>query len=304
MFRVGHLSDLHATPVRIRDPRELAGKRLLGWLSWHVRRRRAHRPDVLAALLDDLHRDPPDQVVVTGDLTNLACESEFAAARAWLERIGPPSAVTVVPGNHDAYVAIARERSWDRWSEYLCSDPRPAADAAGGDEFPTLRVRGAVALIGVSTALPTRPGLATGALGEAQLARLARLLEGLHDSSLCRILLLHHPPTPGVVSARRALVDAGALRELLRRTGVDLVLHGHGHRTQIGALAGPRGPIPVIGARSSSDVGSRADKRAQYHVYAIEPAAGGSARFRIRMQVRGWDPETRRFVAEGERELG
>jgi hypothetical protein len=53
MFRVGHLSDLHATPVRIRNPRELAGKRLLGWLSWHVRRRRVHRPDVLEALIED-----------------------------------------------------------------------------------------------------------------------------------------------------------------------------------------------------------------------------------------------------------
>jgi 3',5'-cyclic AMP phosphodiesterase CpdA len=210
----------------------------------------------------------------------------------------------VVPGNHDAYVAIARERSWDRWSEYLRSDPRPGADAASADTFPTLRVRGAAAIIGLSTALPTRPGLATGALGEAQLARLAGLLDGLRDSPLCRILLLHHPPTPGAVSARRALVDAGALRALLSRSGVDLVLHGHGHRTQIGALEGPRGPIPVVGARSASDVGSRADKRAQYHVYAIEPAARGPARFRIRMQVRGWDPATRRFVVEGERELG
>lgn len=304
MFRVAHLSDLHATPVRIRDPRELAGKRLLGWLSWHVRRRRAHRPEVLEALVEDLRRDPPDQVVVTGDLTNVACESEFAAARAWLERIGPPSAVSIVPGNHDAYVAIARERSWDRWSEYLRSDAGPGADAGALDEFPTLRVRGAAAIIGLSTALPTWPGLATGALGAAQLARLERLLGSLRDSPLCRILLLHHPPTPGAVSARRALVDADALRTLLARAGVDLILHGHGHRTLVGALEGPQGPIPVVGARSSSDVGLRADKRAQYHVYTIEPAPGGARRFRIRMQVRGWDASARRFAAEGERELG
>ena len=301
MFRVGHLSDLHATPVRIRDPRELAGKRLLGWLSWHARRRRAHRPEVLEALIEDLRREAPDQVVVTGDLTNVACEPEFVAARAWLERIGPPSAVTVVPGNHDAYVAVPRERSWERWSEYLRSDPGSAADTGASDEFPTLRVRGAAAIIGLSTALPTRPGLATGALGAPQLERLARLLDSLRDSSLCRILLLHHPPMPGVVSSRRALVDAGALRALLARSGVDLVLHGHGHRTQIGALAGPAGPIPVVGARSASDAGSRPDKLAQYHVYAIEPAAG--RRFRIQMRIRGWDPAARRFAPVGEQAL-
>src|SRR5262245_10276362 len=137
MFRVGHLSDLHATPVRIRDPRELAGKRLLGWLSWHVRRQRTHQPEVLEALIEDPHRVAPDQIVVPGDLTNVACEHEFVAAREWLERIGPPASVSIVPGNHDAYVEVAREVSWDLWADYLRSDPQPAA---GASEFPSLRV--------------------------------------------------------------------------------------------------------------------------------------------------------------------
>ena len=300
MFRVGHLSDLHATPVRFRSPRELHGKRLLGWLSWQVRRSRVHRPDVLEALIEDLHRVAPDQVVVTGDLTNIACEQEFVAARGWLERIGPPAQVSIVPGNHDAYAPIPRERSWDHWSEFLRSDPAPGGNRAAVDPFPTLRVRSAAAFVGLSSALPTALGRATGTLGEAQLARLERLLAKLADSKLCRILLLHHPPIEGAVTARRALTDADALRGVLRRTGVDLVLHGHGHRTLIGTLEGPSGPIPVVGARSSSDVGLRPDKRAQYHLYEIEPAAGGARRFQIRLRVRGWDPAARRFEAEGE----
>ena len=178
MFRVGHLSDLHATPVSIRDPRELASKRLLGWLSWHVRRRRVHQPDVLEALIDDLHRNAPDQVVVTGDLTNVACEQEFVDARAWLERIGTPTQVSIVPGNHDAYVEIPRENSWDHWSEFLRSDPQPGASSAARDSFPTLRVRGAAAFVGLSTATPTAPGLATGSLGSEQLERLVDDFDG------------------------------------------------------------------------------------------------------------------------------
>jgi 3',5'-cyclic AMP phosphodiesterase CpdA len=300
MFRVGHLSDLHATPVRIRSPRELLGKRLPGWLSWRVRRSRRHRPDVLEALIEDLHRAAPDQIVVTGDLTNLSCEQEFVSARAWLDRIGSPATVSIVPGNHDAYVPISREASWDHWSEFLRSDPLPGA----GEGFPTLRVRGAAAFLGLCSAAPTAIGLATGALGEAQLARLEHLLETGIDSKLCRILLLHHPPTQGAVSVRRSLTDASALRAVLRRQGVDLVLHGHGHRTLIGALEGPSGPIPVVGARSSSDVGHRPDKRAQYHLYEIEPATGGARRFRIRLRIRGWDPATRRFAPEGDQLLG
>jgi 3',5'-cyclic AMP phosphodiesterase CpdA len=303
MFRVGHLSDLHATPVRFRSPRELHGKRLLGWLSWQVRRSRVHRPDVLEALIEDLHREAPDQVVVTGDLTNIACEQEFVAARGWLQRIGPPEKVSIVPGNHDAYAPIPRERSWDHWSEFLRSDPVEGASGNAPGEFPTLRLRGGAAFIGLSSAQPTALGQATGTLGQAQLARLEALLARLSDSNLCRILLLHHPPTEGAVTARRALTDAEALRGVLRRTGVDLVLHGHGHRTLIGAVDGPSGRIPVVGARSSSDVGLRPDKRAQYHLYEIEPSAGGARRFQIRLRIRGWDPAARRFAAEGEQLL-
>jgi 3',5'-cyclic AMP phosphodiesterase CpdA len=251
-------------------------------------------------LIDDLHGVAPDQVVVTGDLTNVACEQEFVAAREWLERIGPPATVSIVPGNHDAYVEIARERSWDHWADFLRSDP---SAGAGDGEFPTLRVRGGAALIGLCSARPSGYGMATGALGAEQLARLEKILDGLRDSPLCRIVLIHHPPGEGAVSARRALTDADALRAVLRRGGADLVLHGHGHRTLVGELDGPAGAIPVVGVRSSSDVGHRPDKRAQYHLYEIEPSPGASRRFRIRMQVRGWDPAAKRFVSESERSL-
>src|SRR4029450_8202128 len=107
MFRVAHLSDLHATPPRGALP-ALAGKRLLGWLSWRVRRHRVHRPAVLDALVAALERESPDQVVVTGDLTNVAGEEEFPAARAWLERLGPPGRVSLVPGDTHPYRRVRR----------------------------------------------------------------------------------------------------------------------------------------------------------------------------------------------------
>lgn len=301
MFSVAHLSDLHATPVRVERPADLASKRVLGWLSWRVRRRRAHRPEVLDALARDLDDLQPDQVVVTGDLTNVAGAHEFPAAREWLERFGGPRRVSIVPGNHDAYVAVPRESSWDLWTSYLAADGH-----RGPAEFPTLRVRGPVAIVGACSALPTRPFLATGRLGPPQLERLEKLLVELADSSLCRILLIHHPPTDGVVSPRRALTDAAALRGVLERTGADLVLHGHGHRTCFGELPGPDAPIPVVGVPSSSDVGRRPEKRARYHVYEIEATQGASApglRFRIKVRMRGYDPATGRFGAEGERPL-
>jgi 3',5'-cyclic AMP phosphodiesterase CpdA len=253
---------------------------------------------VLEALLDDLHAQAPDHVAVTGDLTNVSLEDEFPAARGWLERLGDPQRVTAVPGNHDAYVAVAPERSWDLWREWLRADAEWQGRGAGDSGFPSVRVRGPLALIGLCSARPTLPGLAGGWLGAAQRERLEAILVDLRARGLARVVLLHHPPDPGVVSARRALWDARALCALLARSGAELVLHGHLHRARIAAVAGPDGPIPVLCARSASDHGSKPGRRAQYHLVEVD-AAGG--RPRLALRVRGYDPQSGRFHAEGER---
>jgi 3',5'-cyclic AMP phosphodiesterase CpdA len=307
MFSIGHLSDLHATPVRFEGVQQLLNKRFFGWLSWHLRRRHVYRPDVLGALIEDLREVAPQQVVVTGDLTNVALESEFDAARVWLGRIGSPERVFVVPGNHDAYVSVPRSRSWDRWSEYLASDaPHGVGEIASGDaEFPTFRRRGPVALVGLCSAHPTGIFRATGSVGPGQLERLEALLTELAGVDVCRVVLVHHPITDGATSPRRSLSDAAAVRAVLRRAGADLVLHGHNHRTQLFQVPGPEGPIPVVGVRSSSYMGRKPGKRARYHLYDLEPGAGDrpGARFRVTMRTRAYDPVSGRFRPESERTL-
>ncbi len=306
MFALGHLSDLHATPVVVGNPLQLVNKRFFGWLSWNLRRRRYHRPSVVEALLNDLTHIRIDHLVVTGDLTNLSLASEFGAAREHLTRLGDARDVSIVPGNHDAYVRIAQSVSWDLWSDYFESDDRDAAGAGSDprDRFPTLRVRGPLAVIGLCSALPTRLFDASGTLGEGQLERLERVLEQLSRGDLCRVISIHHPVTQGATHSRRWLRDAESLRSVIGRAGAELVLHGHNHRTLIEAIDGPGGAIPVVGVRSASDVGQRAERRAQYHIYEIERnREGEGARFRIALRIRGYDPGSGRFRAEGEREL-
>jgi 3',5'-cyclic AMP phosphodiesterase CpdA len=291
--------------------RPLLGKRLLGWLSWRVRRSKNHRGEVLDALVDDLAVTRPDQIAITGDLTNVSLEAEFAAAREWLRRIGAPEQVTAVPGNHDAYVRVPRARSWDLWSEYLVSDrdgrvllgANSTSDAAGLS-FPSLRLRAPLAIVGVCSALPTPPFFASGEVGADQLERLERALVELADGDLFRVVLIHHPPGPRATSARRGLRDARALCDVLRRAGAELVLHGHLHRTSVVSLEGPHGPIPVVGGRSASDVGRRPKKRAQYHLFDIEASGreAGRPRFRVTLRTRGWNARRRRFEAEGREE--
>src|SRR5215510_14076094 len=187
MFLLAHLSDPHLSPFRRPRPAELAGKRLLGFINWQLRRHACHRPEIVSAITADAVAASPDHVAVTGDLINIALADEFAPARAWLYRLGPPDRVSFVPGNHDIYVrATAREaeRCWGTCMQGDGPDESP-------DRFPFVRRRGPVALFGLSSALPTAPFMASGDLGAAQLERLAALLPRL--AGMFRVVLIHHP---------------------------------------------------------------------------------------------------------------
>jgi 3',5'-cyclic AMP phosphodiesterase CpdA len=313
VFTLAHISDWHATPVEGVRLRELMNKRLLGWLSWWSERRYVHRPEVLRALFEDLKGQRPDHVAVTGDLTHISLEQEFIAAEQLLGELGPPSWVSLVPGNHDAYVRVPPARGWDRWSHYMASDEAvesarrtdSALAAPLAAEFPTLRIRGPIALIGLCTAQPTAPGLASGRVGSEQLERLAASLSALGSRGICRVVLSHHPISDDGLSRRRRLADSADVRSVLREVGAELVLHGHGHRTQLVEIPGPSHTIPVVGVRSSSHAGESEERLAQYHLFRIESVSSESRcpRVRVSLSIRGYDAASGGFVAVEERAI-
>jgi len=136
-FTLAHLSDPHLPPLPGPTLRELAGKRALGYLNWTRNRRKVHRREVLDALMSDMQAQTPNHIAITGDLVNLALEAEFEPARTWLESVGTTDRVTVIPGNHDAYVRATQHRFAEVWRDYLGSD-----EASDGVTFPSLRRRG------------------------------------------------------------------------------------------------------------------------------------------------------------------
>src|ERR671923_86939 len=148
MFVLAHLSDPHLGPLPRPRLAELAGKRAAGFFNWRRKRHRIHRAEVLARVTADLKAQAADHIAVTGDLVNISLAGEYAPARAWLAALGPPRDVTLVPGNHDAYVRAAAHYPRLHWCEYMCGDDaQPTA-------FPFVRRRGPLALIGLSTAVP------------------------------------------------------------------------------------------------------------------------------------------------------
>src|SRR3569833_4054462 len=69
-------------------------------------RSRHYHEAAFEQMIADFEAAKIDHVLCTGDVTNLALRQEFEFARGLFERIGRgPRDVTVIPGNHDAYVA-------------------------------------------------------------------------------------------------------------------------------------------------------------------------------------------------------
>jgi 3',5'-cyclic AMP phosphodiesterase CpdA len=287
-FVLAHLSDPHLAPLPTPSPFELMGKRIGGFINWQKRRQHFHLASVLDRIVADLKSQSVDHIAVTGDLINLSLPAEFPRAYAFLQRLGPSQDVTVVPGNHDTYVWSKRRHPERHWADYMRGDAT-AADAA--PQFPFVRRRGSVVLIGVSTAVPTLAFRATGRLGAAQLGRLAALLD--EHAGTFRVVLIHHPPQTKPEWRDRRLIDGDAFIAVLRQHGAELVLHGHEHLDLVRWFDTPLGKVAAIGVPSASGaVGWKYDPAA-YNLYVVE---GNTGAWRCEMITRGLDSDGMRIV--------
>jgi 3',5'-cyclic AMP phosphodiesterase CpdA len=302
MYTLAHISDPHLAPLPRPTPALLSNKRILGFLSWTLRRRRVHQASVLARLAQDMQRQGPDHVAVTGDITNISLPAEFEQAARWLADVGPAEQVSVIPGNHDAYVGLPWRESLGWWADYMSglrldaggwTDEERAAEHE--EDFPYLRLRGPLAILGVSSACPTAPFSAAGAVGKGQLGRLSTLLNRLASQGCFRVVLIHHPPLPGGAARRKQLRDSAAFREVMARCGAELILHGHTHRSALARVEGRGGAqIPVIGVASASAGRDFKGKGlAQYHLYRVTGSASDG--WALETEVRAIGSDLDRF---------
>jgi 3',5'-cyclic AMP phosphodiesterase CpdA len=205
--------------------------------------------------------------------------------------------VSVVPGNHDAYVAGAGAHRDLHWLPYMAGDapevsyqhPQkgdafqmlapPVAESrrreAERTPFPYVRRRGPVALVGVSTAVPTRPFMATGRLGELQIARIAKMLGALRTEGLFRVVMIHHPPLPA--ARHKCLTDAVAFQRALADVGAELIIHGHDHVHSLIWIRSRGVRVPVIGVPSASASADAKKRAGAYNLYLIDGRPGAWA---------------------------
>lgn len=275
MFRLAHISDIHLGPLPPVRRRELASKRITGYLNWHRNRSGSMGDDALERLVQHMLAATPSHIAVTGDLINLALKEEIRLARLWLERLGEPADVSVVPGNHDTYVRGALDRIITAWRPYLSGD-----EPGDGRPLPYLRRRGDVALIGVNSGRATMPFYATGSFRKRQARDTTELLRQARDENLFRIVMIHHPPFPNATASHKRLIGADRFRAMIEQEGAELILHGHTHIVSMETIAGPQGPVPVVGVPSASaaprlDVATNHENKrpaGRYNMFHIERA--------------------------------
>ena len=256
MFTLAHFTDVHL-PLAGARPRELFSKRIIGWLSWNLRRRGRHDRAALDALVADMLAARPEMLALTGDVVNISTRAEFAAARRWLAGLAGPERLVFVPGNHDHYVAEAPAAGLNDLAPWMAGDGEGPGGAEGqgglAASFPFLRRAGDVALIGVNSAFAAPWRESSGRFDAGQGRRLERLLAAAGEEGLCRIVLIHHPPLAELATARRkALKGARHLRRILEEHGAEAVLYGHNHTWAHHQLETRHGTAHLLAAPSAS----------------------------------------------------
>jgi len=274
MFKLAHISDVHLGPLPNLTIRELASKRITGYVNWHRNRRKHLFANALDLIIDDLRRHEPDHLAITGDLVNLGTGIEIRLVTEWLRRTGAPLDTSVVPGNHDAYVPGARDKAVQAWYDYMRGDDDPLIWREGYKLFPYIRRRGPVALIGCSTSLATPPFSASGYFSERQAREMAELLKAAGEEGLFRVVMIHHPPIRGAAAQHKRMIGIRRFAAAISTGGAELVLHGHTHLNTLYWLASRSKKVPVIGIASASQGPGGHKPPAGYNMFSIGGKAG------------------------------
>ncbi len=278
-FKLAHFSDLHLGPLpRGAVLRDFKFKRVIGAASWAFNRRQKHLIGVVEALKKDIKAANQDHVAFTGDGTNIASAVEFQQLRIWMDSFGKPDWMSYTPGNHDAYVHIDWKKGLGLLDAYMSSDMKQ------DQPFPFVRLRRNIALIGLNSAAPQRLHSAEGTLGETQLKQLAARLEELRLKGFYRLVMIHHPPAPGLAAKFRSLTDAPQLKTLLCREKVELVIHGHNHVRSFHWVEEGGNRVPVVGVASAS-ITDKHPHPAEWNTYEISRNKG---QWQTVVKIRQW----------------
>jgi len=161
----------------------------------------------------------PDAVVCSGDLTQRAKRSEYAAAQRWLSGLGVP--LVLQPGNHD----MPYYNPWERFSDPFRRFRRLDRAIGSSPEFPD------VVLVPLLTTVPAqwRFPWSDGVVRSAALAETLAGLTSLAEDPRHKLVVAHHPLLGPEDGRRNPTIGGDRAFEALAAAGADAILSGHVH---------------------------------------------------------------------------
>lgn len=277
MTTIAHVSDLHVLDLAGVSAWRYLNKRATGLANLRFKRNHVHKPAVLVSTLRAMVALDPDHVVVTGDLTNLALESEFEAVRrVFADALQMPTErVSVIPGNHDAYTRGSEKkgRFGHYFGDYTHSDLPELTAQLGVGKFPFVRfLSDEVALIGLSSAVSQLPLLAGGRFGKTQLDALQAMLAH-PEVRRRRVVLMGHHPLHRYATRKKQITqylhDAPEFLRIVGEVPDAIYLHGHLHQRMERSLPTSQGTLRIFGATSASLLEDNPERRAGFNVYEV-----------------------------------
>jgi predicted phosphodiesterase len=229
---------------------------------------------VVRALIDFSHASCPSVAVLSGDLTQRARRSQFAAARRFADALNAPRYLAI-PGNHDIPLFNVLARAFDPYGNYQRE--------FGTNMEPEFESR-SMLVVCVNTTRPSRHK--DGEVSAAQIERVAQRLR-LGNGEQLRVVVTHQPVHVIRQSDIRNLLHGhdAAVRAWCA-AGADIIMGGHIHLPYIRELSSHHAGLPrkTWAVQAGTAVSSRIRESIPNSVNVIRHEAGDPA-----CTVERWD---------------
>jgi 3',5'-cyclic AMP phosphodiesterase CpdA len=252
------------------------------------------RPAVVEALVRLAHEAAPELIVLSGDITQRATRDEYAAARAFADRLGP-APLLAIPGNHDVPLFNLAARLFDPYANHR---------HAFGDELEPEHRSANWFVVSVKTTRRWRHK--DGEVSVAQIERVAQRLQQATAAQM-RVVVVHQPvAVPSEKDASDLLHGHEAAVRRWAAAGADAIVGGHIHLPYVMPLHESHAGLARRAwcVQAGTAVSSRVRHEAGNSVNLLRHDAGGAHGPR-RARVERWDyvPANDRFVQIAAHEL-
>ena len=258
-----HISDLHLPIEKKPTLLQLFNKRIFGFLNHTSKRKNIFKLENLDLIFNDINKSNDIHTVLTGDIVNLSLEDEFSSASQLLDHHFTDEALSVIPGNHDAYIKVDYKRSMSYLKKYF----NKQNNSIDQEPFPYLKIINDIAIIGLSSAINSPPLMCWGKMSSKQINTLEDMLKSINGNNYFTIILIHHPVHKYGFMNLKGLLNRKQLLETITKYNINLVLHGHLHREVYNFIKTKDKFVPCIGAPSSSKMLNEKISYLQYKIW-------------------------------------